>query len=379
MDLHVGFLHAGVGFILMKIREKFHVLKARKSVRSIVSRCFRCRKLGSKPFATPTAPLPLDRVKDSEVFETTGIDLAGPLMLRNGGKVWIVIFTCAVYRAVYLELIDSLSTKAFIKILGKFIQTHRRPETIYSDNGTNFRGCDNLFRSFNREEIQKNDPEVKPIKWKFNPPGGPWWGAWWERLIRIIKDLLHRSVGKASLSRMELEKTLKVIQDVMNDRPLTYVSDDPEDLEPLTPNTFLKPFGRCQFPEGYLSEADKLRIRYNLMRTLWAELKLRFQKEYLSLLVSKSRKLPTRPVQVGELVVIANEQKKRWEWPLARVLEVYSGPDNHGRVAKLKVKEGELVRPVQRLHPLEMDFQSEEGHAMVTRSKAKSKGIQLKL
>jgi hypothetical protein len=59
------------------------------------------------------APLPEDRVKDTSVFEICGIDLAGPLFLHGGEKAWICTFTCAVLRAVHLELIVSLSTEAF--------------------------------------------------------------------------------------------------------------------------------------------------------------------------------------------------------------------------------------------------------------------------
>ena len=327
--------------------------------------------MSSKPFHTGVPPLTMDRIKDCEVFETTGVDLAGPLTLKGGKKVWIVIFTCAVYRAVYLDLVESVSTRAFVKCLGRFIKAHRRPETIYSDNGTNFRGCDNLFKSLDWNEIQKAEPGIKPIKWKFNPPGGPWWGAWWERLIRVIKDMLHRTIGNGSLRKKELEKSLEVIADVMNDRPLTYISDDPNELEPLTPNLFLRPFGNLKYPEGYLSESDRMRVRYRYMMTLWGELKVRFQKEYLALLISKSRKKPTRPIRVGEIVVIGNEQRKRWEWPLGKVLEIYEGPDKIGRVAKLRVGTTEMVRPVQKLHPLEMDFEAEGRHAMVTRSRAK--------
>ncbi|GFX28072.1 integrase catalytic domain-containing protein [Trichonephila clavipes] len=43
--------------------------------------------------------LPADRVKDANAFDITGIDLAGPLFTRDGGKVWMVLYTCAIYRA----------------------------------------------------------------------------------------------------------------------------------------------------------------------------------------------------------------------------------------------------------------------------------------
>jgi hypothetical protein len=58
--------------------------------------------------------LPEDRVRDASVFEVTGVDLAGPLFLKEGRNGWITMVTCAVYRAIHLELVTSLRTKGFL-------------------------------------------------------------------------------------------------------------------------------------------------------------------------------------------------------------------------------------------------------------------------
>ncbi|GFW52617.1 integrase catalytic domain-containing protein [Trichonephila clavipes] len=88
-------------------------------------------------------PLPPDRVTDCAPFEIVGIDLAGPLFLKDGRKVWIkkTLFTCAVYRAIHLELVNSLTFDAFLLALRCFIARRGRPRTIYCDN--NFRGAFN--------------------------------------------------------------------------------------------------------------------------------------------------------------------------------------------------------------------------------------------
>ena len=54
--------------------------------------------------------LPVNRTATVNAFETTGVDLAGPLYLRNGDKLWIALFTCAVYRCVHIDFVMSLST-----------------------------------------------------------------------------------------------------------------------------------------------------------------------------------------------------------------------------------------------------------------------------
>ncbi|GFT95294.1 hypothetical protein NPIL_386891 [Nephila pilipes] len=54
----------------------------------------------------------LDRVREATIFEIIGIDLAGPMLVKNNAKIWVVIFTCAVFRAVHLELTPNLSTES---------------------------------------------------------------------------------------------------------------------------------------------------------------------------------------------------------------------------------------------------------------------------
>jgi hypothetical protein len=65
--------------------------------------------------------LPEDRIKDALFFEVSGVSLAGPLTIIGGQKAWIEVFTCAVYRALYLELITDLTTNGFLLSLRRFI------------------------------------------------------------------------------------------------------------------------------------------------------------------------------------------------------------------------------------------------------------------
>lgn len=62
-------------------------------------------------------------------------------------------------------------------------------------------------------------------------------------VIRTVKDLLRRTMGKGSLNLSELKNVLRSIAEVMNGRPVTYMSEDPLDLEPLTLALFIHPFG----------------------------------------------------------------------------------------------------------------------------------------
>ncbi|GBM82543.1 hypothetical protein AVEN_29331-1 [Araneus ventricosus] len=116
------------------------ILRGGRTVRNVIGNCVRCKRYNAKSVNSESVPLPVDRIRDTNMFEVTGIDLAGPVFLKKGEKVWIVLFTCAVYSAVYFELATSLSTNNFLLCFHRFIARRSRPSLVYTDNGSNFKG-----------------------------------------------------------------------------------------------------------------------------------------------------------------------------------------------------------------------------------------------
>ena len=67
----------------------------------------------------------------------------------------------------------------------------------------------------------------------------PWYGGFWERLIGLTKTTLRKVLRKALVTSPVLQTVIVEIEAVLNDQPLTYVSADLRDLEPLTPSHLL--------------------------------------------------------------------------------------------------------------------------------------------
>lgn len=84
-------------------------------------------------------------------------------------------------------------------------------------------------------------------------------------------------------------------------------------------------------------------------------LRKRFRKEYLSQLILKSRKGEKHVFKEGEIVMIGDNSKKRIDWSMARVEKLVVGCGGIVRVAILKTKTVTLKRPMQGLHPLELE------------------------
>lgn len=80
----------------------------------------------------------------------------------------------------------------------------------------------------------------------------------------------------------------------------------------------------------------------------------RFRKEYLSQLVFKNNAKESRAIKVGDIVMIGDDNRKRINWPLAKIEQLIDGRDGVIRVAVLKTKDGILTRPLQRIYPLEI-------------------------
>ncbi|GBN00482.1 hypothetical protein AVEN_238335-1 [Araneus ventricosus] len=217
--------HAGTLTLLAILRERFWILRGKRTLRNIGKEYLICKQLKVKSSEVPFPPLPKDRTKISAVFQVMGIDLAGPLLTKSREKVWIVLFSFAFFRAVHLELIPSLNTNTLIQAIRKFISRRGQISTVYSENGTNFTGLNTALKQLDWIKIQEKF-EVNQMRWMFNPPSAAWWGRFWERLIGLLKDLLRENLGRSYLTYEELQTLLRECEAVMNNRLLTSVSED---------------------------------------------------------------------------------------------------------------------------------------------------------
>ena len=143
---------------------------------------------------------------------------------------------------------------------------------------------------------------------------------------------------------------------ILNSRPLTYLSEEPSDLVPLTPSLFLQDQTEYWVEDIDQNDLTSLRKRAKHLHAVKGKLKTRFQKEYISILKQIGNTNQT-PLEVGDMVWIGSDNKKRVDWPLGKIIEIIKGRDGVSRVAKVRTKSGEIVRPFQRLFRLETSGQ----------------------
>lgn len=204
---------------------------------------------------------------------------------------------------------------------------------IFSDCGTNFVGANHEMREF-FDNITSNKFKntileylsKDGINWSFIPPRSPHFGGLWEAGVRQAKYYLHRIVGNASLTFEELSTVFTQIEACMNSRPLSPLSNDPQDLSPLTPGHFLVGESLVALPEADVRDINCNRLdRYQYLKQIVQTFWDRWYKECLSDLNKRSKwKYPNSPnLKVGDLVVLRDENLPPLKWSLGRVEQLY--------------------------------------------------------
>ena len=146
-----------------------------------------------------------------------------------------------------------------------------------------------------------------------------------------------------------------VVEGIINGCPITAVSEDPNDLEALTPNHLLLLRAGPTLPPGEFEKNDVYsRRRWRQVQYLADVFWRRWTKEYLPALQSSQKWVqPKKNLEVGDVVLMLEEDNPRNLWPLARVLETFPGRDGRVRTVKVKTRSSELVRPIHKLCFLE--------------------------
>ena len=362
--LHQVYKHVGTEHLLSIIRQEFWIVKARKLINKISRTCIKCQKFKSATMENKMANLPKDRVTIAEPpFYNTGIDYFGPIMvkiLRSRVKRWGCIFTCMATRAVHLEVAPSMETDDFLNVLERFINRRGCPKMIRSDNGSNFKGAkselDKELEKMNQLEIDAFT-QRKNIEWKFNTPEAPHMGGTWERLIRSIKSTLKIILSEQVVNDFVLVTLFTKAEALINSRPLTYVSNDVNDLEALTPSHFL--IGR---PNNNLSpcvtyEKDVThRKRWKQVNALTQQFWNRWMHEYLPLLTKRGKWLKEeKSINVGDMVIIKDATLSRGKWPLARISKIFPSKDCIVRSVEVTTKSSKYLRPITKLIKLDVN------------------------
>ena len=366
---HIRLMHGGPQILLNTVRERFWPTSGRSVAKKVVRSCIKCFRTSPRTTNQIMGNLPHSRVTQSLPFSTVGIDYAGPIAIKDRTgrgakptKAYICLFVCFSTKAIHLDLVTDLTTKAFIMCLRRFIARRGKPTRIYSDNGLNFVGANaelkRLYKFINENENSITDVlSTEGIKWHFIPPKSPHFGGIWEAGVKSAKSILKKSINSTLLTFEDMYSSLVQIEAILNSRPLTPLSNDPHDFRPLSPAHFLIGRSLLAMPDTDVKDVPENRLeKFQRIQRLQQIFWRRWHAEYLCELQRRVKwKTRTKNLKPGMMVLLRDDNSPPLQWRMGRIEEVIPGPDGIIRVVNIRTPTGSFKRATSKVYPLPME------------------------
>lgn len=363
-ESHKKTLHGGPTLVLNHLRTKYWIISAKTQVKAFVRKCVTCKRYSIAAQTQLMGQLPSSRVTPARPFRHSGVDFAGPINIRTSKgrghhsyKGYICLFVCMVSKAIHLEAVSDLSAQGFIAGFKRFVGRRGLVSDIWSDNGTNFVGASKELCHLVAAEKSSVAVDIREwlgnngTKWHFIPPHAPNFGGLWEAGVKSTKFHLKRVIGNSTLTYEELSTVLIQVEACLNSRPLSMMPDSVNEPTPLTPGHLLIGEPLITVPDrnyenSNLSSLKRWQFSQRILQEFWR----RWSEEYLVHLQQRYKwnKLVPEP-NIGDVVLIKEDNLPPARWLLGRVVEKHSGLDKVTRVVTLRCNGTMCKRPVSRL------------------------------
>ena len=355
-------VHLGVEWTLSELRKRYWITNARNLIKVIKKKCVTCRRLYAQSMVQKMADLPRERCEPGRApFCFTGVDMFGPFYAKVGRsevKRYGCLYTCFSTRAIHIEVLNNLEIDTFINGFVRFVSRRGYAQKVWSDNGTNLVGArselSKSLRDLDRGKVVRVARRME-IEWVFNPPLASHHGGVWERMIRRVRRILIALLNSNTRLTVEILHTVFCeVECIVNSRPITKCSDDVHDVAALTPNHLLLLRDNQAEPWGVVSDGDTYRKHWRHVQHIATLFWRRWIKESLPELQRRQKWVKDEPnLNVGDLVLLLDENSPRGSWSLGLVKEISVGRDGLVRSVRVKTTTRELVRPITKLVVLE--------------------------
>lgn len=342
LEAHRATNHGGNQLMIQYIRVNYWIPKLRAEIKNFTLRCTQCTRYGKRPTIQMMADLPADRIVRHWAFQNSGVDYAGPFLIketykRNAPvrKCWVVIIVCMCTRAVHLDVVADLSSAAFINCYERFVASRGHCSRMYSDNGTSFVGAyKGIKEAFDVFKVPENIEILnrKGTKWIFMSPASPHQGGIYEAAVKSAKYHLTRVIGHQKYVYDDYLTLLKKIEAILNSRPLYAPSDDPFDAPVITPAHLV--LGRqlvCPPPISTPPQSNftTQRVRneqQKMIESFWKS----WSAEYLvpTLITRKKWQKAQKNVEIGQVVLVKDDNLPPSCWQIGKIIELLPSKDN---------------------------------------------------
>lgn len=358
-DAHARTLHGHVQVAMRFLREKFWIEQLRNGMKNIIHKCPVCVRYNRKASEQMMGSLPADRCNLSKPFSTVSVDYGGPYKVKSWTgkkthvetKAYFAVFVCCATRAAHLEPVSDATSKAYLAAMDRVIARRGTIRTIRSDCGLQFVGCikelESALQTWNFGELQA-EMAKRGIVWYYNTPYASHKAGLHEAAVRSAKYHIKRAVGEHILTFEEFSTLLARVEAVLNSRPMIAMSDDPNDMNPITPAHFLhgesivRPLG-----PSVKDTPDNRLDRWELLHKMEQRFAQWWRHDYLAFKQQRNKwKAPKENMSVGELVFLVDDNLPPGQWLIGRIESTIPGRDGLVRNVVVKTKHGNYTRDI---------------------------------
>ena len=303
-----------------------------KLTNSVKFKCGFCKEMAHTTETQLMDHLPALRLAPyTPPFCYTACDCFRPYSVKvrrnKAEKHYGVVFTCLNTRAVHVEMAVDCSSMEFLYVLRRFFAIRGQLAVMISDNGSEFVGVEGelgeMVRGLSRKYIQDFCTE-KGMRWKFTTPAGPHQNGCAESLVKTWKNTLKRAIGNQVLTPFELYTEFLEVANLVNQRPIGRILNDPDDGRYMCPNDILLGRASSQVP---FKETQNPRHRVEFVQRIVDSSWKRWSRDvFPSLVPRKQWQVERRNMKVDDIVTVADSNAVRGKWCMGRILEVYPGP-----------------------------------------------------
>ena len=337
--------YTGITATTCKVRLKFWITRLETMVKSIKHKCVDCKKMNKERLkeSQVMAQLPVDRLKPAPPWYSITIDFFGPIETkgevnkRSRGKVYGVVFTCNLIRAVHIDISPDYGTDSFLSALRRFMALRGAPSLIRSDRGSQLVGASRelkkMILGLNLQQLKQFGVN-KGFEWDFSPAEAPWYNGCAESMVRAVKKAMTAILKGKVLSHSELVTVVYEISNLLNERPIGKQSNDIDDGTYLCPNDLLLGRATARIPSGPFEQNVSSKKRRSFIQSLVDAFWVKMTRFYFpSLIIEQKWHTESRNVRVGDIVLLQDSNAIRGEWRLARISKTH--PSCDGKVRKV--------------------------------------------
>ncbi|XP_031359033.1 uncharacterized protein LOC116182631 [Photinus pyralis] len=353
-------LHAGAQSVLASLRQNYWIINGRQSVRKILRRCITCFRAKPNELSQLMGQLPQQRVTQNRIFSKVGVDYAGPYDIKDGKtrnrkivKSYICLFVCLCTKAVHVELVGDLTALAFLNALKRFVSRRGVCTSIFSDNATNFIGANNFLKDIHSHTKVKNYISANKIVWNFIPARSPHFGGLWEASVKNLKHYIKRLTNQTNLTFEEFYTFIVQVEAILNSRPVTPLSSDPNDFEPLTPGHFLIGAPLNSLPqEEVMDRKFSVLSKYFQIQQMVQHFWHRWSQDYINTLQQRTKwkfVKNNEDLLMGSLVILKEDNQPPCKWAMGRITGLHRGSDDIVRAVSVKTQNSETKRAINKV------------------------------